>query len=66
MRSIFARFDKKRYLQAIFEKVFKNITKNLLIKIRKCIILAYFSKNLTNHAFNFCAFGRKTQIVGKF
>ena len=25
-----------------------------------------FSQNLTNHTLNFCAFGRKTQIVGKF
>ena len=30
----------------------------------KCIILADFSQNLTNQIF--CAFGRKTQIVGKF
>ena len=28
--------------------------------------LAYLSKNLTNPAFNFCAFGRKTQILWKF
>ena len=32
----------------------------------KCIILAYFSKNLTNHALIFGAFGRKTQFVGNF
>ena len=30
------------------------------------IILAYFSKNLTNHALLFRALGRKTQIVGEF
>ena len=30
------------------------------------IILAYFSKNLTNHAFKFCAFGRTTQFLGNF
>ena len=32
----------------------------------KKIILAYFSKNLTNNALNFCAFGQKTQFVGNF
>ena len=32
----------------------------------KCIILAYFSNKVTNYAFIFCAFGRETQIVGKF
>ena len=28
-------------------------------------ILAYFAKFFKNHALNFCAFGRKTQIVEK-
>ena len=32
----------------------------------KCIILAYFSNQLTNYAFIFCAFGRKRQFIGKF
>ena len=44
----------------------RKFLKNLLRKLRKRIILAYFSKNLTTHALHFCAFGRKTQIVGKF
>ena len=43
-------------------KSFKNYLKNML----KCIILAYFSKDLTNHSLTFCAFGRKTQILGTF
>ena len=30
------------------------------------MLLHIFQKNLTNHALIFCAFGRKTQIVGKF
>ena len=29
------------------------------------MILAYFSKGLTNHALNFRAFGRKTEIEEK-
>ena len=33
---------------------------------KKCIILAYFSKILTNPAFKFCAFRRKTQCAGNF
>ena len=41
-------------------------TKIFLIKLLKWIILAYFSRNLTKHALNFRAFGRKAQIVGKF
>ena len=32
----------------------------------KSIILAYFLKILTTHALIFRAFGRKTQIIGKF
>ena len=44
-------------------KIFK---KNLLRKLRKCTISAYFSKNWTNHALIFRAFGRKTQSVGNF
>ena len=30
----------------------------------KCINLEYFSKNLTNSAFNFCGFGRKALFAG--
>ena len=44
----------------------ENFQTYFLIKLRKCIILAYFSKHLTNRALIFYAFGRKTQIVGKF
>ena len=32
----------------------------------KMDFLAYFSKNLTNPAINFCAFGRKTLFAGNF
>ena len=44
---------------------FWKMLKNLLRKLRKCIILAYFSMNLTNHKIIFRAFRRKTQIVWK-
>ena len=46
--------------------LFENFQTYFLIKLRKCIILAYFSKHLTNPALIFRAFGRKTKIVGKF
>ena len=32
--SIFARLDEKRYLQEIFEKIFKKLQKNILRKLR--------------------------------
>ena len=57
-------WTKNKSYWKIWEK-FRNFSKNLLRKMRKCIILAYFSKNLTNYALIFRAFGRKTQIVGK-
>ena len=49
-----------------FVKIFKKFSKNFLRKLLKIDFLSIFSKNLTNRACNFCAFGRKTQIVGKF
>ena len=43
----------------------KNFQKKFVKKIAKNgVFLAYFSKNLTNPAFNFCAFGRKTLCAG--
>ena len=45
---------------------FEKFSKNFLRKLQKCIILANFSKDLTNYALVFRAFGRKTQIVGNF
>ena len=47
----------------LFQKVFKKFSKE---NCEKCIILAYFSKRVNTLCVNFCAFGRKTQIVGKF
>ena len=44
----------------------RKICKNFLKKIEKRIILAYFTQNRTNPALIFGAFGRNTQIVGKF
>ena len=49
-----------------FWDYFRKFWKDFLRKWQKCIILAYFSKYLTNHALIFPARGRKTQIVGKF
>ena len=62
MRKFFARLEEKHNVLEILRK----FSKYFLRKLRKCIILAYFSKKLTNHALIFCAFGRKTQIAGKF
>ena len=42
----------------------ENFPKNVLRKLLKMDVWAYFSKNLW--AFHFCAFGRKTQILWKF
>ena len=62
MRLFFARLDEKHNLLESFEKVFENFPKN----IAKNAFLHIFQKNLANHSLLFCAFGRKTQIVGKF
>ena len=42
--------------------------RNLFLKkiAKKALFLAYFSKDLTNHAFGFCPFRRKTQFIGNF
>ena len=45
---------------------FRNFVKHFLRKLRKCIILAYFSKKLSNNALKFCAFGRKCKLLGTF
>ena len=45
---------------------FENLQKMSSENCKKCIILAYFSKFFKNHAFNFRAFGRKTQRFGNF
>ena len=41
--------------------IFRNLS---LENCEKCIILAYLSKNLTNHALILCAFGRQRQFLG--
>ena len=63
MRLFFARLDEKHNLLQSFEKIFKNFPKKIAKNALFCHI---FQKNLTNHSLIFCAFGRKTQIVGKF
>ena len=47
-------------------KYFRKFLKIFLRKLQKRIVLAYFSKNLTNHALIFYAFGRKRQCIGNF
>ena len=56
----FQKYSKK--FQGIFENFLKISSENC----KKCIILAYFSKNLTNHALIFCALGPKRQFTGHF
>ena len=63
MRLFFARLDEKHNLLESFEKIFKNFHKNIA---KNALFLHNFQKNSTSHALIFCAFGRKTQIVGKF
>ena len=57
--------------QTKFQKIFKRFSKKFrkcykvfLRKLIKCIILAHFQQNLENHALTFCAFRRKTQVIG--
>ena len=64
---IYKKYPKNlKNIQKKFKKFSKKITKKFVKKIAKMDFLAYFSKNLTNPAFNFCAFGRKTLFAGNF
>ena len=47
-------------------RIFENLQKIPEENGKKCCIFAYFAKKFKNHAVNFCAFGRKTQLFGKF
>ena len=62
MHLFFARLDEKHNLLESFEKIFENFPK----KIANNAFFHIFQRNLTNHYLIFCAFGRQTQIVGKF
>ena len=63
MRLFFTRLDEKHNFLESFEKILENSHK----KIPKNALLVHiFQKNLTNNSLLFCAFGRKTQILGKF
>ena len=46
-------------------RIFENLQKDFLRKLQKMHYLAYFQKN-SKLCVKFCAFGRKTQLVGKF
>ena len=63
MRLFFARLDGKHNLLESFDKIFENFHKNI---VKNALFLPIFQKTLTNDALIFCAFGPKTQIVGKF
>ena len=45
-----------------FSKICKKIPEE---NCKKCCIFAYFAKKFQNHALNFRAFGRKTQLFGE-
>ena len=47
-------------------RIFENFFKNSWRKLQKCSIFAHFAKEFPNYAVNFRAFGRKTQLFGKF
>ena len=47
-------------------RIFEKFQKISYENCSKCIILAYFSKNLTNHAVIFRAFAGKAQILENF
>ena len=63
MRYFFARLDENHKFLGIFDKFWDIFKKIYLENFGKSIILAYFSKNLTNNALIFRAFERKTQII---
>ena len=63
MRLFFARLDEKHNLLESFEKIFENFPKKIA---KNALFLHIFQKNITNNSLIFCAFGRKTKIVGKF
>ena len=68
LRKFSIRFSKniQKVIKTNFLKIFKKVKKNFIRKLLKCLILEYFAKHFTNLEFNFCAFGRKMQIVGNF
>ena len=65
---IFKKFAKNfQKYSKIFLKISKKISKRFLYKNAKnWIFWTYFSKNLTNPTFNFCAFRRKTLFAWNF
>ena len=62
MRYFFARLDEKHNLLENLRK----FSKVFLRKLQKMHYLSIFFKKITNNELNFCAFGRKTQIAGRF
>ena len=53
--------DNEKYI-GNFEKIFENFEKFSSENCQKCIILAYFSKHLTNHALIFARLDEKCKL----
>ena len=66
MRYFFASLDEKHNLLESLRKFSKVLT-HILKKIAKMHHLGiFFTIDLTGNALIFCAFGRKTEFIGKF
>ena len=63
--SIFCAFGKNGKSWEILRK-FSKTFKKFIKKIAKMHYFSIFFKEFKNHAINFCVFGRKIQILGKF
>ena len=62
MLLFFACLDEKQKLLEIFEK----ISKVLIWILLKCIIFAFFQKNLTNNALLFARLDEKRKLLGNY
>ena len=49
-----------------FSEKFRKFSTDFFRNLQKCIILAYFSKNLTNPRAQFSLFGQKHKLLGNF
>ena len=66
MRFLFALLDEKQNLLYILRKLSKML-KKFVRKLRKTHYFSiFFKRNLTNHAFIFCAFGGQRQCIANF
>ena len=63
--SFLARLGEKHWVLDILRNLLK-FSNVFLRKLQRCIILLYFSKNLTKNALRLFEFGRKTQVIENF